>query len=383
MVSDSDDCVGEGWYVCGVDLVEVTLTGQPPAPGGDMSYIIDAGASSFNWFDVATPGVINYIGPYPDPSFPQGACFIQDVLWFTDTDGDIYTIDPLTATFTFVGNSGTSGGLTCLAYDDTTSTLYGASTTTLYTINQGTGVGTLVGTISGITSLWISMDFDNAGNLYGYDLGGVGSSGLYSVDKYSGAATLIGPTGLNLNFGQDMSYDKDNDIMYAAVFNAGTYLPELHNVDLGTGAFTYIGTLAGSQFTSFAIPYISGDVPLEWGDIIWTDDFDRTNIAPWTCITLSAGDHWDTQAQCISDYPLSGKGLNNAMYTMIDLTDPELYYAELYFTTEWDIEAGTNIYIEFSPDWDGITNARCNMGTILYGIRSKHTNINILLRPSR
>jgi hypothetical protein len=352
MVSDSDDCVGEGWYVCEIELVEVTAAGPPPAPGGDMSNIIDAGASTFNWFDVADPSTINYIGAYPDPSFPQGAAYVMDELWFTDTDGDIYTIDPLTATFTFVGNSGTSGGLTCIAYDDTTSTLYGASTNHLYTIDMGSGVGTSVGPITGITSLWISMDFDNSGNLYGYDLGS--GSGLYSVDKYSGAATLIGPTGHWFNFGQDMSYDKDNDVMWAAVFNYNTFAPELHLVDLTTGTFTNTGTLAGSQFTSFAIPYVSGDVPLDWGITIWSDNFDRTNIAPWTCITLTAGDHWDTQAQCISDYPLSGKGLNNAMYKMIDLTDPELYHAELYFTTEWDIEAGVEIFIEFSPDWDGI-----------------------------
>ena len=349
MVSDGDDCVCEGWYVCDVEIIEVTAVGAPPAPGGDHSYIIDAGDSSFNWFDVADPSTINYIAPYPDPDFPQGACFVMDELWFTDTNGQIYTIDPDTGVFTLVGDSGT-GGLNCIAYDG--STLYGASSDTLYTINMGTGSATLVGSLTGITSLWISMDCDNAGNLYGYDLGGVGSSGLYQVNKATGACTLIGYTGLNLNYGQDMSYDKDNDIMYAAVYNQGTALPELHTVDLGTGAFTLIGTLNGGQFTSFAIPYVSGDVPLGWGVTIWEDNFDRQSIAPWTCITLSGGDYWDTTEQCISLYPLETH-VNDAMYAMIDLTSPELYYAELFFTTAWDIEAGTSIYIEISADWDG------------------------------
>jgi hypothetical protein len=43
------------------------------------------------------------------------------------------------------------------------------------------------------------------------------------------------------------------------------------------------------------------------------------------------------------------------MYTMIDLSDPSLTYAELYFTTAWDIEAGCHAYIEISPDWDGVS----------------------------
>jgi hypothetical protein len=38
---------------------------------------------------------------------------------------------------------------------------------------------------------------------------------------------------------------------------------------------------------------------------------------------------------------------------MIDLTEP-YYYAEFYFVSEWDIEDGTSIFIEFSSDWDGI-----------------------------
>jgi hypothetical protein len=141
MVSDGDDCVCEGWYVCNVEIIQVTAVGAPPAPGGDHSYIIDAAASTFNWFDVADPSTINYIAAYPDSDFPQGACFVMDTLWFTDTTGQIYTIDPDTGVFTLVGDSGT-GGLTCLAYDG--STLYAASTTSLYTINMGTGAGSLV-----------------------------------------------------------------------------------------------------------------------------------------------------------------------------------------------------------------------------------------------
>jgi hypothetical protein len=40
---------------------------------------------------------------------------------------------------------------------------------------------------------------------------------------------------------------------------------------------------------------------------------------------------------------------------MIDLSDPTLTYAELYFTTEWDIEEDCHAYIEFSSNWDGVS----------------------------
>jgi hypothetical protein len=70
---------------------------------------------------------------------------------------------------------------------------------------------------------------------------------------------------------------------------------------------------------------------------------------------MVGGNYWDTTTQCISGYPSGGKGLNNAMYKLIDLTDPALAYAEFYFTTEWDIEDGVEMFIEFSPDWDGVS----------------------------
>jgi len=235
---------------------DITTPSHPIILGGEESYIICSADDTFNWFDVADPGDINYIADYPFGQFPQGACFDGDgVLWFTDTDGNIYTIDETNGDFTSVGSAGV--GLNTLAYDDITDMLYGATADHLYTIDMSTGDATSVGALTGIQSLWISMDFDNEGNLYGYDLGGIGSSGLYSVDTGTGACTLIGHTGLNLNFGQDMSYDKDNDIMYAAVFNSDVFGAELHTVDLETGQFSLIGPFPEQQYTSFAITYFS------------------------------------------------------------------------------------------------------------------------------
>ena len=95
------------------------------------------------------------------------------------------------------------------------------------------------------------------------------------------------------------------------------------------------------------------DSAFVYGDEIWCDYFDRLNIAPWQCVPTVAGDYWDTSILCIHGYPSDGKGLNDAMYTQLDLTNPDLTYAELFFMTAWDMEDGCHAYIEFSPDWDG------------------------------
>jgi hypothetical protein len=108
-------------------------------------------------------------------------------------------------------------------------------------------------------------------------------------------------------------------------------------------------------------------------DLLWSDDFERDNIAPWQCIKTTAGDFWrhytsssgylpsgvtadyngDDDWWVIHGYPNQGKGLNDVLYTAIDLTDELLTYAELTFAMAWNIEGGCVQYIEISDDFDG------------------------------
>lgn len=104
----------------------------------------------------------------------------------------LLTIDPLTGQPTAVGAFGVPGMMD-FAYDPN-GTLYGATTTKLYTINTSTGAATLVSPFSGVSSV-MGITFDAAGDLFATNFSA--TSSLYSVDRTTGAATLVGQTGVS------------------------------------------------------------------------------------------------------------------------------------------------------------------------------------------
>jgi len=210
--------------------------------------------SRFIWFDSQNPGKFYGIGKWPNTQFPQGATYDCDgVLWVCDTNGRIYTVDPETGEYEEVGSSGT-GELVGLAYHEKTKVLYGMSTKVLYTIDMDTGQAIRVGSM-GNPGLMISLDCDEwSGIMYAIELG-FGTGYTYTLDLDTGKATKLGPTGVSMNFGQDIAYDCINETMYACVFNYATYRGELHWIDLETGKFNFIGVLQnGAHTTAFAIP---------------------------------------------------------------------------------------------------------------------------------
>jgi len=235
---------------------------------GDICYAVDCTANNFVWFDTDTPNTYNTIAPTGFVDFPQGACFVEETWWVCDSNGLIYTVDETTGTMTYVGNAGT-GGLNGLAYDPISGILYGGSVTNLYTIDQGTGVATLVGPFNGLGWM-ISIACDGFGNMYGIDLD-LSDAPFYSISTSTGAATLIGHLGIPLNFGQDMAYDIDNDILYhcAVRYYGGSYYPELYTIDTTSGSATFVGSLYnGDQTTCAAIPYATNPpLILEIGNI--------------------------------------------------------------------------------------------------------------------
>jgi hypothetical protein len=101
------------------------------------------------------------------------------------------------------------------------------------------------------------------GQLYGYD---IVDDNFYSIDKATGAATLIGYIGFDANYAQDMDFDPDTDILYMGAFNLTTFTGELRTVDLTTGLSTLVGT-TGYEHCAFGIPGVCGDAALTCGEI--------------------------------------------------------------------------------------------------------------------
>jgi hypothetical protein len=217
------------------------------------------------WFDPEDPTKYNDIGTFPSNNFPQGATFIKDIMWVCDTNGNIYKDlngNPDDPDWEFVGNAGAGTGFVSLAYHQKNKILYGigGNAGSFYEVDQETGKATLIGNL-GTGTLMISCAANADGEMYSYDLG-FGTAQTYTINLETGKATRVGPVGINVNFGQDMAYDWDEDKMYATAFNYGTFCAEFHEIDMETGKFNYISNLeACAQTTCFAIP--GGGVPIE------------------------------------------------------------------------------------------------------------------------
>lgn len=107
----------------------------------------------------------------------------------------LYTINTTTGAATPIGAIGFS--ITGLAFDPTTGILYGATSRLepsgflgLVTINPLTGAGTAVGLYGTGSETMADISFDSNGNLFGFLE--PSSDDLYSINKSTGAATLVG-----------------------------------------------------------------------------------------------------------------------------------------------------------------------------------------------
>ena len=147
----------------------------------------------------------------------------NDIFYATGKDNTVgplsvstlYTVDPSTGLATRIGPTGennlAAGGL---AFDSTTEALFGTGNTpspdnsSLFLVDTTTGGAAQVGPTQGpyyLDSGGLAMD-PSSGLLYATGVQLNASSGtweayLFTVDRGSGAATMIGPTGAFLGFG--------------------------------------------------------------------------------------------------------------------------------------------------------------------------------------
>ncbi|MDD2370486.1 MAG: Ig-like domain-containing protein [Firmicutes bacterium] len=180
--------------------------------------------------------------------FMSGGDFVDNILYMVSYpiagQSSLYTVDTTTGVYNLIGN--TNVDLSGFTYDVSTGIAYGASGSNLYSINLDTGAGTLIGPIN--TDLIIGIACDAQGNLYGVD---VGEDSLYSINKTTGSGTVIGYMGIDINYAQDICFDRDSGTLYGTLYANSGGLYEINTV---TGATSLLKDIS-AEIDAFAIPY--------------------------------------------------------------------------------------------------------------------------------
>lgn len=120
---------------------------------------------------------------------------------------------------------------------------------------DSTGNTTYIGEIA--EDLIIGLACDYAGNFYGVSLGDY----LYSIDPTTGMGTVIDSLELNLNYAQDIGFDRNNGKLYGTLYDdqeGGA----LYEIDVETADLTPVNEFK-DEITGFAIPWTPGPHKIE------------------------------------------------------------------------------------------------------------------------
>jgi uncharacterized protein DUF6923 len=159
------------------------------------------------------------------------------IIWIDDSSGNIGKVD--VATGAVSGVKATSQALTDIAFDPS-GQLYGVTFDSLYKIDKSTGATTLVGSLGNAGTQFNALVFGKDGTLY---TAAANSTSLYTVNTGTGAATALAGTLPTASAG-DLAFHGSN------LFMAGS------NGDLIKIALT--PTVSGTDKGSFGLANVFG-----------------------------------------------------------------------------------------------------------------------------
>jgi hypothetical protein len=204
-------------------------------------------------FWLNAPGTLTNLSPVNRSIF--GADFNGTGVWYgvDYATNELVTIDTTNGAYTVVGpcSPGAVNAWTGMSWDRTSNTMYGSAfisgSSVLVTIDLSTGAVTPVGTIGAY--IVIDIAINNAGQIYGFE---ISTDNIITINKTTGAGTILGPSGLAANYAQGMSFDPNTDELFLAGYTASA---ALYQVNTSTGATTLIGAFpTGSEVDAFTIP---------------------------------------------------------------------------------------------------------------------------------
>jgi hypothetical protein len=259
----SPSTAGEGFCAGATDSVQAEPPGatrclpaanpldRPSAPaadlGSDLSWIVDLRATP-DQVSTAPVGTLTLtpVGPIAAGVnlFATDFDNAANTLWAIDNAAQtLGTIDLATGAYVSQGAlTGVPTGhtITGMKFDPLDSDVVFVTSTDgavsqLHRLDPVTRELTLVGDITGL-ALVIELAIANDGTIYVHD---IADDTISTVDRATGASTLVGPTGINANFAQGMDFDAGSGTLYAWLYVGGG-VNNLSTIDLATGAASLV-----------------------------------------------------------------------------------------------------------------------------------------------
>ncbi|RLE31162.1 MAG: hypothetical protein DRJ61_11680 [Acidobacteria bacterium] len=223
---------------------------DPPINNSDLRGPTDLGMGVDIYGDQLITWTLNnfpgysVVAPSTVASFAMDFDITATTLWAMENSSlSLGTIDLATGAFTIFSPCAEPGGgdWSGLTVDPATGTFFASSVTALYVIDATSPAGcnpTLVGNFNTTGATVIDIAMNATGQMYAHD---IVDDALYSVNPATGAATLVGPTGLDGNYAQGMDFDHSDGSLYAFLLT-GAPVEYYGTFDLATGAFNIIYT---------------------------------------------------------------------------------------------------------------------------------------------
>jgi len=250
LADDGDN--GNDSYYAGLEILDYFNSYASGTVYGYVAWDGDESGDANNLVTMdAGTGDVTPIGVVNSSEFIIGGTFVGGILLGLEySTNAIYFIDGNGNAYKYASIKGDANGdvLTGIAFDAGLNKLYVCGTTKLYEVTDPFFNTAYVGDMYNGGEVMIGIDFDNNGNLYGIDLG---DDSLYSIDTTTGAATSIGPLGVDLNYAQDMGANPVTGDLYGTLYTGES--GGLYTIDKMSGAATPVGTITGDEYTVCAI----------------------------------------------------------------------------------------------------------------------------------
>ncbi len=239
------------------DLTNNSLTINPIVI---PSYTYTEEAYALN-YDLATYNIVNltdgsmtYLADANDPLFPRAEEFDGKYIYRVCDNFSYGVVSPAGEYIQIGTMIGAEGSPIALAYDWVNERMYlmaiaDNNTSELYTVNLMIGELSLIGI--GTEATILAMDFANDGFLYGP---AIYTNKLYRIDPATGDETAIGPLGIEIFYGQDVSFDATANKLYTYTCGDNEDDGQFGYYDITTGAFNYISDIPNrDQIATFVI----------------------------------------------------------------------------------------------------------------------------------